>query len=163
MLDLGCLAYGCLLVIDLMVFVATLVWVFVAYCLFSGWVSLAFVVLDTCLVVVLVAVLRFGCWFIVGFCGCCDLVGVVGLIWVLCGLAMMLGVCFVVLIVVFGGCLFNSWLYDLMLGRVSRCYLVAYGVLVGWVVRCVLGMVLVCLVCRFALIVYILQVCGTIC
>lgn len=40
--------------------------VFVAYCLFSGWISLAFVVLDTCLVVVLVAVLRFGCWFIVG-------------------------------------------------------------------------------------------------
>lgn len=86
-----------------------------------------------------------------------------GLIWVLCGLAMMLGVCFVVLIVVFGGCLFNSWLYDLMLGRVSRCYLVVYGVLVGWVVRCALGMVLVCLVCRFGLIVYILQVCGTIC
>lgn len=81
---------------------------------------------------------------------------------VLCGLAMMLGVCFVVLIVVFGGCLFNSWLYDLVLGGVSRCYLVVYGVLVGWVVRCVLGMVLVCLVCRFALIVYILQVCGAI-
>lgn len=77
-----------------------------------------------------------------------------GLIWLLCGLAMMFDVCFVVLIAAFGGCLFDSWLYDLMLGRVSRCYLVVYGVLVGWVVCCVLGMMLVCLVCRFALIVY---------
>lgn len=46
-LDLGCLVYGCLLVVDLMVFVATLVWVFAACCLFSGWVSLAFVVAVT--------------------------------------------------------------------------------------------------------------------